>query len=259
MEKEELFSKIGLTKYETKTYMTLLKEGSSEVNTIYKEAKIPFGKVYFVLSSLEKKGFVEIINIRPKMYRAINPEIAFQKYHEKEEGWLTKKLNSLKENMSDLLKEFSPVKIQKKKEEILWTTNFDILELEKLNKMLYYYPRKQVDLIPHIINIRGAHTILNEIKKAIKNKVKFRLMLTSKMFKILKRNKDFHKLIKGNKIEIKIVKKIYSYFAVVDGTLAFFLQSNPLDENKLLSAVAIWNKDLAKNLSEEFEKVWEKG
>ena len=259
MEKEKLFSEIGLTKYETKAYMTLLKYDVTEANTIYKDSKVPFGKIYSVLDSLAEKGFVEIIDVRPKKYRVIKPEIALKKYREKEEGWLTKKLNSLKESMADLLNEFSSVKMQKKREEIFWTTEFNDKGLAKLNKILYYYPSKYVNLIPHMTNIENASTIFNEIVSSINKGVKFRILLTSDMFNSLKKNKGYLDLIKTKKIDVRIVKNIESYFAIIDGEIVFFLQTSPIDRTELLSAMAIWNKNLADNLSEEFEKIWARG
>ena len=60
MNDENLLREIGLNKYESSAYLTLLKEGISEANTISQKSNIPMGKVYEVLESLKNTGLVEI-------------------------------------------------------------------------------------------------------------------------------------------------------------------------------------------------------
>ena len=258
MEKEKLFLEIGLTKYEIKAYLELLKYDEVEAKVIYHEAKIPFGKIYSVLDSLARKGFLDVIETTPKKYKAIKPDMAFMQYQKMQEGWLTKKLNLLKESMSNLLKEFSSSKPQKKNEEIFWTTKVSDEDLKKINKTLYYQPIKSVYLLLHFVNVKNVRGIINQIQKALENNVEFKLIMTKESLNFLIRNeKDCYELIKKN-IKVRIIKEIYSYFGIIDKEAVVFFQQNPINKNKLTSAMIIWNKDLAKNFEEEFEKVWER-
>ena len=253
-----MLSEIGLTDYEIRAYMELLKYDETNAKTIYTKANIPFGKIYSTLDSLNGKGFVEVLNTKPKKYRAVEPEIALKKYTQNQESWFSKKITSLKETVSDLMNEFSSKKLQNKNEKIFWTTDLDEDKIDRINNLLFYDPKISVDIFLHEVNVRFASKILDKIEKALDGSVDFRLIMTRDTLDQLKLDKDYSKLIAGNKIKVKTVNKINSYFGIVDKKTVLFLNLNPLSESKISSIVTIWNKDLANNLSKEFDNVWGK-
>ena len=79
----ERLLKLGLTRNEAKAYVALLELEVASPLEIAEFTGIPASRVYFVLSSLSKKGFVESQRGRPKLYRAINPRIALRLLTEK--------------------------------------------------------------------------------------------------------------------------------------------------------------------------------
>ncbi|NJE08193.1 TrmB family transcriptional regulator [Thermococcus sp. M39] len=85
MKEEEIIEKLqkfGLTKYESLAYITLLKLGPSKATDITKESGIPHTRVYDVLSSLHRKGFVDIMHGTPRLYKPVNPEVILEKIKE---------------------------------------------------------------------------------------------------------------------------------------------------------------------------------
>ncbi len=74
----EKLQRLGLTKYESLAYLTLLKLGPSKATEVTKESGIPHTRVYDVLSSLHRKGFVDIMQGTPRLYRPVNPEIVLR-------------------------------------------------------------------------------------------------------------------------------------------------------------------------------------
>ncbi len=74
--------KLGLTKYESVAYITLLKLGPSKATDITKESGIPHTRVYDVLSSLHRKGFVDVMHGSPRLYKPVNPEVVLEKVKE---------------------------------------------------------------------------------------------------------------------------------------------------------------------------------
>ncbi|WP_297067860.1 HTH-type sugar sensing transcriptional regulator TrmBL1 [Thermococcus sp.] len=74
--------KLGLTKYESVAYITLLKLGPSKATDITKESGIPHTRVYAVLSSLHRKGFVDVMHGSPRLYKPVNPEVVLEKVKE---------------------------------------------------------------------------------------------------------------------------------------------------------------------------------
>lgn len=79
MQKTKLLKEIGLSAYESAIYLSLLKLGVSEASTIYKDAEVPYGKVYSALNSLVEKGFVEVQRSRPKKFRGVKPDIVLDR------------------------------------------------------------------------------------------------------------------------------------------------------------------------------------
>lgn len=69
----------GLSPYEAKAYITLLKEGVLTSTEVAKRARIPQPRVYDVLHSLEEKGLIISSEGRPKLYRAVAPKIGLQR------------------------------------------------------------------------------------------------------------------------------------------------------------------------------------
>jgi len=104
MHEEEIIEKLqrlGLTKYESLAYITLLKLGPSKATDITKESGIPHTRVYDVLSSLHRKGFVDVMQGSPRLYKPVNPEVVLEKIKED----FIEDIENLKEAFLDLYRE----------------------------------------------------------------------------------------------------------------------------------------------------------
>ena len=64
----------GLSSYESRVYLSLLSSGIRTAKEVSTESKIPFGRVYDVLSSLEDKGLIDKQESRPKKFVAKDPK-----------------------------------------------------------------------------------------------------------------------------------------------------------------------------------------
>jgi sugar-specific transcriptional regulator TrmB len=73
---------MGFSEYETKAYMSLLRQGTASANDIASSADIPQSRVYDVLDSLESKGFVKVQPGRPKQFGSVKPETAIDRFCE---------------------------------------------------------------------------------------------------------------------------------------------------------------------------------
>lgn len=61
------------------------------------------------------------------------------------------------------------------------------------------------------------------------------------------------------KLEIRAIRNTSSYFGIVDNNLVILLQPHPLDRERLISVVKIWDAELARSLWKEFEVMWKVG
>ncbi|HVP24185.1 MAG TPA: helix-turn-helix domain-containing protein [Conexivisphaerales archaeon] len=67
---------LGLTDYEVKAYVSLLKYGAQTAADVSKQSTVPYSKVYDVLGRLEAKGWVESDLSRPSRYYPKPPNVA---------------------------------------------------------------------------------------------------------------------------------------------------------------------------------------
>lgn len=65
---EKSLREIGLTKYETLAFLALVKSGELTAGKVSEYTSIPYSKVYSVLDGLDRKGWIEIKDGRPKLY-----------------------------------------------------------------------------------------------------------------------------------------------------------------------------------------------
>jgi sugar-specific transcriptional regulator TrmB len=65
---ERAIREIGLTEYESLAYMALVESGELTAGDISSTTSIPYSKIYSVLDSLERKGWIEIKGGRPRLY-----------------------------------------------------------------------------------------------------------------------------------------------------------------------------------------------
>jgi sugar-specific transcriptional regulator TrmB len=97
---EKILERLGLTRGESKTYMSLLKLGSSTTGPIAKESQVSRSKLYIILDKLEKKGFVSHVEKDNMTYfQAVEPA--------KIKDYLADRQNELK-NLENELDKFLP-------------------------------------------------------------------------------------------------------------------------------------------------------
>lgn len=70
---------LGLTDYEIQAYIATMSLISATATEISVESKVPRSKVYTILNSLERKGFIEIIKGKPLKFQVIAPSEVFEK------------------------------------------------------------------------------------------------------------------------------------------------------------------------------------
>jgi len=71
---------LGLSQYETRIYFKLVEKGPMSAKQLSEEARVPYTKIYAVLSSLESKGLVKVDrNSRPHIVSSVPPLEAYLK------------------------------------------------------------------------------------------------------------------------------------------------------------------------------------
>lgn len=115
----EKLKALGLNKYESEAYLSLLNLGTVTAYRLSENSEVPFGRIYGILDSLENKGLVTMESKDPKKYRAVEPKTGLRALlNEKDKEWQDKKkeLKELIDSLEYQKKDSEPVKIIKSKE-----------------------------------------------------------------------------------------------------------------------------------------------
>jgi sugar-specific transcriptional regulator TrmB len=75
----ECLKSLGLTKYEARVYIALLKVASATASEIHEISGVPRASVYTVIDQLLDKGLVSVSQSAPKRFAAYSPEDAITK------------------------------------------------------------------------------------------------------------------------------------------------------------------------------------
>ncbi len=93
---------LGFTEYEASAYITLLRHGSLTALELSEKASIPYSKVYGVLESLRRRGWIEVGGGRPRVYYPKSPLEALRVERIRRE-------RSFEEHRSVILEELQPI------------------------------------------------------------------------------------------------------------------------------------------------------
>ncbi len=91
---------LGLTTYESQTFLAVIYHDGSSADIIADTAKIPRPSAYKVLETLEKKGLVKAVDGRPKIFKAENLERLEERYTRQLEDMFSK-LKMLKDLLTE--------------------------------------------------------------------------------------------------------------------------------------------------------------
>lgn len=74
-----LFKGLGVTEYESKVYISLLRQHPASAYTISQNSDVPHSRVYDVTRRLIKRGFVASTGTKPEMFSPLSPEELIEK------------------------------------------------------------------------------------------------------------------------------------------------------------------------------------
>jgi len=244
---EDKLKKLGLTGYEIKIYLTLLREGELTGGKLSRLSKVPHGKTYESIEKLEGKGLVSIFPSKPKIIKAVTPEIALN-------NLITSKLEEYNEIKEEAIPELKELKKLKSLPEAT-TEKITILKGKKNTPILanHFYSKAKKYLK---ILFTYEYTPLENIRllqEAIKRGVKVKQLAT----KIPERSKEIMKEMISKGVEIRYYPVEELRIIIRDGEESLQQIVNP---NNFLDRVSIVieSKDLTNALETYFDKIWKK-
>ncbi len=250
----------GLSSYESRVYLSLLSSGIRTAKNISSDSKIPFGRVYDVLSSLEDKGLVEKQESRPKKFIAKDPKSALNNLlniKNSELESITQKAVLVEEKLS-LLHTVKP------EESLFWSVALGekaigqyiekigeakkelntILNLRVASRM----PRKDIimALIDTItqLNVRGvSNRIL--LSGVTPGSLEEEYMASiAKFFDVFDRK------------VVRYCLKCTTAFDIIDNEKVIVKVMNPVKPDEFFAWIFVWQKKFAEELKPKFDEMW---
>jgi sugar-specific transcriptional regulator TrmB len=254
-----MLEQFGLSNYENKVYMALLKLGSADARTISTHSEVPYGRIYDVLDSLRTNKIIAEISGRPKKYTANEPVSAVNRLLNDKKLELSRLEKQAEIAVQELNKEYEG----KPENELVWKvaigeelyqTYFDLLEEARFEFLTYMEISEDST---HGMDYLEEYRRL--FQKMTTHGVKIKLLLGITSFEIIEQlivnvPTVMHMV---SSVEIRYTDTFTYPFSIIDGEKVLLKVSNPADHNEMLAAVYLWQNSLAKVLKPKFNELWE--
>jgi len=172
---EPLLRQIGLTEYETKACVVLIKLGKSNAEKISSAGSIPLPRVYDTMDSLAKRGLISVSKTRPQTFEIINLKRFFDILKSDEKRKIEEKIKSIDDISSKFFKIISllpTVKVDAEREDDISFTKRRINVGEIWDEVQNEAKREFLVFSGDLSWITlGANDINKIIKKGIKYKI----------------------------------------------------------------------------------------
>jgi len=263
--KTEFLRSFGLTNSEINVYLSMLPLGNAEAKEIYKLSKVPFGKIYNVLYSLDRKGLVNIQFTRPKVFHAVAPGVAIKNLLDQKD----KELSELSNKANEVELELGRLYREQKNQSPFWTVMMDREPSAHLLGRVFNETEKEALIYfnkPPNININDEkkekmfdqELVVESFMNLFQKGINVRLLIEQideEMF--LARQNLFKQFMVNDHFEVRRTKELTSPFIIIDGKKVIFSIWDPLSEdNVFIASIYLWNVQLARKLKDRFEALW---
>jgi len=160
----------GLTEYEIRSYTSLLEIGPATASALSEASGVPYSKIYEVLGSLERKGWIEMEHGRPSKYYPKPPSVALE---------ITKSQleTSLRTNEALILGELQPLYEKKgvRERPDIWIVRGNFNVLARVRETLEHVQKEILASVPMIPDSM-AEILIPLVRSLAERGVKIQIM-----------------------------------------------------------------------------------
>jgi sugar-specific transcriptional regulator TrmB len=234
---------IGLTEYESLAYLALVKSGELTAGKVSELTSIPYSKVYSVLDSLDRKGWIEVKGGRPRLYYPKSPVEALMAEQLKQEN----KFEQIKELLIEELLPLYEQRGVKEKPEI-WIIRGSENIASNIREIIVKVKRELMVALPEV-PAELPPMVFPYLELLRDRKVNILLLTTTDLVSTLK---DYAAYI----AEVRVRDEMFGGGVVVDGKeTLLFLGKGVTEEQNL----AIWSDHVGLNMIATiyFQHLWD--
>jgi sugar-specific transcriptional regulator TrmB len=169
---EDILRDFGLTEYEIKAFVTLLKLRIATAEQISEIGSIPLPRVYDTLVELKKKGFVLISKGRPKKFKSISPKKALENLIKIKKEDFDKGIDHLKENIENIKELIPNLESEEKPKEGKIEDLFTLWSTEKRKNMVTILDEQKEMAKNEILIFSGDLSWIRETSGIIRNAIR---------------------------------------------------------------------------------------
>ncbi|MGQ9564970.1 MAG: TrmB family transcriptional regulator [Candidatus Bathyarchaeales archaeon] len=231
---------LGLTEYETETYLALLRGGMLTASEVSEQSNVPYSKIYETLNALEKKGWIEAEHGRPSKYFPKSPiealAITKLQFEEKLSNWektITTELQPL----------FEQREIREKPD--IWILRGELNVLAKLQEMVGTVKNEIMIAAPVFVKPFSS-VFVNSLKGLCEKNIKVFFMAAG-----AEKDWNFEEL--SSMVDMRIRSSMFGGGVICDGKEALLM----LGEDK--PSLVIWSNHvgLVKFARDYFQYLWD--
>ncbi|MBU3896525.1 MAG: hypothetical protein KJ697_01155 [Nanoarchaeota archaeon] len=206
----------GMTEYEARAYLTLLRLDVCTAEDVSEAGSIPLPRVYDTITELQKKGFVLVTKSRPKKFKAVEIDKALNNFIDATKKEFDSSLTEMRDRVKSSVKILSgveKVKVREEKHEI-WSTDkrrnvTKVLEEQKSEA------KKEILIFSGDMSWLTEHMVI--IKNVLKKGVSIRAIMFTPRTKQMAENIETARKI-GIKIKLGYDRPLRGH--VIDGKIA---------------------------------------
>ncbi|MCD6479120.1 MAG: hypothetical protein J7L44_04525 [Candidatus Diapherotrites archaeon] len=237
----QLFQRLGLTEYESKTLNALIKTREIKAPELSRAAEVPKTRVYDVLEKLIQRGLVIELQGRPKRYRAREPEKVLDALIEEK-----------KRELSELIESAEKAKASLRMPEIKEEAGSRVLRVKDRNdlaKIIALELQTAERSVLGFAEVLPKHIALRKTIKALKEKdVDVRILHP--------RTNELAEFVKYG-IDVRQANHGLEAYIIDDKKLVIALSDLKSDSEEY--SFAIWhNSPIIEPLKQHFERNWGK-
>ncbi|WP_340818271.1 helix-turn-helix domain-containing protein [Methanolobus sp. WCC4] len=269
---EKLLANIGLNKYESTVYWTLLKKGELEASKLSQLSRVPIGRIYEILRNLNKYGLVEIKPSRPRKYRTVDLKIAFELMYKRREEEALNELKLLREALDEIERQLSNDDSPKHVETIFWPDKFHDDELKETVTSFFEDIEHEICVVTPLKYKPGVSDQYDD-SMSIFSRAYLDLAQRGIHVKILDSHSQLLPSIKElvdpiedgsvkdhlkEFLEIRILETEHD-FVIFDSKTLFLDIEDQIDTGTSLGMTQIHDESYTKRFKAKFEDLWTKG